>query len=132
MKDINRVTLVGRMARDGELKYTGDGYPVMNGSIAVTKSKQQGDKWLEEAHFFNFRIWGKLAESVAKYCLKGKRVGIDGTLHLDRWKAQDGGTRQAVVINADQVCLYGQRNETVNAVDQAAHSSTDFNDDIPF
>lgn len=136
MKDINRVILVGRMAQDAELKYTAGGDPVMNGNIAVTKQKKEGDQWRDEGHFFKFRIWGKLAEAVAQYCVKGRTVAIDGSLHLDRWKSQDGGSRTAVMINADYVRLLGDHAPTkpraAQTVNQAANSSADFEDDIPF
>ena len=134
MRDINRVILVGRMAQDAELKYTAGGDPVMNGNIAVTKSKKDGASWRDEAHFFKFRLWGKLAESVAQYCVKGRTVALDGSLHLDRWKSGDGASRTAVMVNADYVRLLGDHatKSPAQAVNQAANSSADFEDDIPF
>ena len=149
MDDINRVILCGRMSKDAELKYTGAGMPVMNGNIAVTKSRKIEDTWTEEGHFFNFRLWGAMAEKVAKYCTRGQAVAIDGKLHLDRWKTQNGENRQSVVINADFIRLLGTRKPVTvdtaqQAVNQATNSSadfvtdnkaydqSDFDDDIPW
>jgi single-strand DNA-binding protein len=106
MSDLNRVILIGRLTRDAELKYTASGQAVGNFSIAVDRRIKSGDGWVNEANFFDVTLWGKTAESLGKYLVKGKQVAIDGELRQDRWE-QDGQNRQKVVIVAQNVQLLG-------------------------
>ena len=76
MRDINVVVLVGRLTRDSELKYTKSGMPIARFSLAVNRSKKQGDEWIDEACFFDIDFWGKAAEAINRYLLKGQQVGV--------------------------------------------------------
>lgn len=106
MRDINVVVLVGRLTRDSELKYTKSGMPVARFSLAVNRSKKQGEEWVDEASFFDIDFWGKGAEAVNRYLIKGQQVGVEGELRQDRWE-QDGAARSKVVVNATNVRLLG-------------------------
>ncbi|MDR2619105.1 MAG: single-stranded DNA-binding protein [Treponema sp.] len=106
MADINHVVLVGRLVRDAELKYTANGQAVCKFSIAVNRSRKNGDQWVEEANFFDIVLWGRQGEAVGKYLIKGKSVGVDGELRQDRWQ-QDGQNRSKVEIVASNVQLLG-------------------------
>ena len=64
--DLNMVAMVGRLTRDAELKYLGSGSAVVNLSIAVNRSKKEGDQWISEANFFDVTYFGKGAEAVSK------------------------------------------------------------------
>jgi single-strand DNA-binding protein len=104
--DINRVTLVGRLTRDAELKYTANGQAVCKFSVAVNRSRKNGDQWVDEASFFDITLWGRQGEAINQYLVKGKQVGIDGELRQDRWE-QDGQNRSKVEIVAANVQLLG-------------------------
>ena len=52
MNDLNHVVLIGRLTQDAELKYTQNGYAISSFSIAVNRSRKNGDQWVEEANFF--------------------------------------------------------------------------------
>jgi len=106
MTDINRVFLVGRLTRDAELRFTTAGTPVGKFSLAVNRSKKSGDKWDEEVNFFDIVLWGKTAEALSKYLIKGKQVAIDGELRQSRWE-QDGQARSRVEIHAANIQLLG-------------------------
>lgn len=106
MRDINVVVLVGRLTRDSELKYTASGMPVSKFSVAVNRSKKQGEEWVDEVSFFEINYWGKAAEGVNKYLVKGQQVGVEGELKQDRWE-QDGQPRSKIVVNASNVRLLG-------------------------
>ena len=72
MTDINRVVLVGRLVRDlgndqRDFAYTPNGQARANISIAVNRSRKQGDQWVDEANFFDVTIWGKTAENLKPY-----------------------------------------------------------------
>ncbi|MDR1566685.1 MAG: single-stranded DNA-binding protein [Treponema sp.] len=106
MADINHVVLVGRLVRDAELKYTANGQAVCKFSIAVNRSRKNGDQWVEEPNFFDIVLWGRQGEAVGKYLVKGKSVGVDGELRQDRWQ-QDGQNRSKVEIVASNLQLLG-------------------------
>lgn len=150
MRDINVVVLVGRLTRDSELKYTKSGMPIARFSIAVNRSRKDGDQWVDEASFFEIDFWGKAAEGVNRYLIKGQQVGVEGELRQDRWE-QDGQPRQKVVVNASNVRLLGNSSSSSQEggayqkpqqaapeqhgngnVGQAATASDSFDDDIPF
>ena len=124
----NNVRLIGRLTRDSELKKTSSGYPVSKFSIAVNKRKKQGDQWIDEAHFFDCILWGKRAESLNQYLLKGVEIAIDGELVQNRWE-QDGQKRSKLEININDIKLLGgksgKKQEPENNVDE-------YEDDIPF
>jgi len=106
MKDVNIVVLVGRLTRDAELKYTNSGMAICRFSVAVNRSRKQGDQWVEEASFFDVDYWGKGGEAVNQYLVKGKQVAVEGELRQDRWE-QDGQSRSKVIIAANNVQLLG-------------------------
>ena len=106
MRDINVVVLVGRLTRDSELKYTKSGMPIARFSLAVNRSRKQGEEWVDETSFFDIDFWGKGAEAVNRYLMKGQQVGVEGELRQDRWE-QDGQSRSKVVVNATNVRLLG-------------------------
>lgn len=106
MADINHVVLVGRLTRNAELKYTNSGAPVSKFSIAINQRRKKDDQWVEESHFFDIVLWGKTAESLNQYLVKGKQVGIEGQLRQDRWE-QEGQSRSRVEIFATNVMLLG-------------------------
>ena len=149
MADINHVTLVGRLTRDAELKYTNSGQAVSNLSLAVNQRRRRDDQWVDEAHFFDCVVWGRTAEVLNPYLVKGKQVGVEGQLRQNRWE-QEGRTRSRVEISVNNIQLLGGRNEqppregpgAAPAPRPAAAapargsggipSADEFDDDIPF
>ena len=123
MTDINRVTLIGRLTRDAELKYLPSGAAVTKMSIAVNRKKKTGDQWTDKASFFDVSLWGKVGESLSQYLVKGKQVAIDGELVQDRWE-QDGQKRSRVSVSARTIQLLGGGGDS--------NKSASTNDDIPF
>ena len=106
MADINHVVLVGRLTRNAELKYTNNGSAVSKFSIAINQRRKKDDQWVDESHFFDVVLWGKTAESLNQYLVKGKQVGIEGQLRQNRWE-QEGQARSKVEIFATNVMLLG-------------------------
>jgi single-strand DNA-binding protein len=106
MADINHVVLVGRLTRNAELKYTNNGAAVSKFSIAINQRRKKEDQWVDEVHYFDIVVWGKTAESLNQYLVKGKQVGIEGQLRQNRWE-QEGQARSKVEISATNVMLLG-------------------------
>lgn len=144
MADINHVVLVGRLTRNAELKYTNNGSAVSKFSIAINQRRKKEDQWVDEAHFFDIVLWGKTAESLNQYLVKGKQVGIEGQLRQDRWE-QEGQARSKVEIFATNVMLLGggggggrpsapaaEARSGGDFPESGAPAPDTFEDDIPF
>ena len=110
MKDLNVVTLMGRLVRDAEVKYTATGTAIAKFAMAVNRSEKVDGEWKDAASFFDCTMFGKRAEAIAQYLLKGKQVAICGSLKQDRWNS-DNGPRSKVVVMVDDIQLVGKREE---------------------
>ncbi|GHU67841.1 hypothetical protein FACS189447_10250 [Spirochaetia bacterium] len=102
--DINNLVLVGRLTRDAELKYTQSGQAVSKFSIAVNAKKKDGENWADYANFFDITLWGRQAESLNQYLMKGKRIAVAGSLYQDRWE-QNGQNHSKVGVTANNIEL---------------------------
>lgn len=94
---MNRITLIGNLGRDPEMRYFDSGKMKTSFSIAVKRTKEITD-WI------NIECWGKTAEIAAEYLRKGNKVGIDGSLFFDSYE-KDGKPVQRPYVNASQVHL---------------------------
>ena len=86
---INNVTLVGRLTRDPELRFTGNGSAVATFNLAVNRNftNQEGER---EADFVNCVIWRKPAETLANYAKKGTLIGVVGRIQTRNYENQQG------------------------------------------
>ena len=110
MNDMNSVCLVGRLVREAILSYSNGGTAILKFSIAVNRSVKKGDKWEDEASFFDCVMFSKMAESVNKYLEKGKQVSIIGELKQERWD-KDGKQNSKVVIVVEKLQLLGSKDD---------------------
>jgi len=129
MRSINTVTLTGNIVRDAEIRHTSGGMAIVTGSIAVTRAKKIGDKWEDEASFFDVVLLGKMAEALLPKLKRGVPVCLAGSLKQDRWTDQGGGARSRVVIVVDQLLLMRRDDQSSSPT---GSQSDGFEDDIPF
>ena len=131
MRDVNSVTVIGRLTRDAELKYLNGGTAVLEFSIASNYSKKsQSGSYEDAANFFDVSYFGKGAEAVSRYIGKGKQVCIVGELRQERWE-KDGDKRSKVKIMANTVQLLGSKGDSA-AGEHAPKTADDFEDSVPF
>ena len=99
---INNVTLVGRLTKDPELRYTPNGAANCSFTLAVNRSftNQSGEK---EADFINCVAWKKSAENLANYQRKGNQIGIVGRVQTRNYEGQDGKRVYITEIVADNI-----------------------------
>lgn len=99
MADINNVTLVGRLVRDAEARTTKSGKNIAAFTLAVNGIEK------EYVDFIDCLAWGKTADVVTKYTNKGKRVGVVGKLHINKYETKDGEkrSRAEVIVNSIQL-----------------------------
>jgi single-strand DNA-binding protein len=91
MANFNKVLLLGNLTRDPQLSYLPSQTAVVDFGMAVNRTwtGQDGAK-KEETCFVDCRAFGKQAETIQKYCQKGKQLLVEGRLTYDSWTAQDG------------------------------------------
>jgi len=130
--DLNRVTIVGRLTRDPEVKTTKTGGRVANLRLASSsRGKAAGGDWEDRSNYFDVIVWDKLADTAEKFLNKGRRIGIDGRLVWREWEAKDGSKRQTVeILASDLHFLDSSPPNTVSAPQATIPALTD--DDIPF
>jgi len=105
----NRITLVGNLVRDPEIRYINSGAAVCKFTLAVNRrSKQQ-----EETDFIDCVTWDKLAETCNTYLKKGMSVLVDGRLSIRSYETKEGEKRKAaeVVVNVMQMLDRASRGE---------------------
>ena len=100
---MNSVVLVGRLTKDPEKRYIpGSGTAVVNFTIAIDRdyTKKDGSK---ETDFIPVEVMGKAAEFVANYITKGRLVGVQGSIRVDRYETQSGEKRTFTKVSAKSI-----------------------------
>src|SRR5918996_4120988 len=110
MVSFNRVVLAGNLTRDPELRFTQEGVPVANFSIAVNRIRSKS----EAVDFFNVSCWRELGERVANYKKKGDPILVEGRLQYRTWQNSDGTRRSAVDVIADNVQFLGRPGDSAD------------------
>lgn len=106
---INKVTLVGNVARRDELRFTPSGMAVFNFSIATNRSVKSGDEWKDVATFNRIVVWGKIAEFASKSLDKGDKVYVDGRIESRQYKDKDGNSKTMTEIIAENVIPFAKK-----------------------
>jgi len=113
----NKVFLIGRLVRDPENVMLPSGSQVTNLVVAYNRSyKDQSGQWREESHFFDVRLFGRLAERLAPQLTKGDLVFVEGRLSQDKWKDKETGeprSRIRIIALEVKVLSRASRLETV-------------------
>jgi single-strand DNA-binding protein len=113
VRSLNKVTLIGNLTRDPELRYTPAGSAVCTFSVATNRqwTTDAGEK-KEDAEFHRIVAWNKLAEICAQLLKKGRKVYVEGRLQTRNWTGQDGGQRSTTeVVISDMIVLDSRREE---------------------
>ncbi|MDX9956452.1 MAG: single-stranded DNA-binding protein [Anaerolineae bacterium] len=136
----HKVTIVGHLGRDPEMRYTPDGTPVTDFSVATSRkwNNPDGSKG-EETVWFRVTVWRRQAETVAQYLRKGSLVLVEGRLNPDKngsprvWTGQDGTPRASFEITADTVRFMGGKSDGEGRAGVAEpDTSYDGGEDLPF
>ena len=139
----NKVFISGNLGTDIKVTYTsGKGTPVGRFSVGVNEYNSQTKQ--NETMWVNVTLWGKAAESLSPYLVKGTKVIVTGKLSIRKYKANDGTEKYSTEVVADMVNgveLIGKKKET-NEFDKQASNFSDpfertneepvFGEDFPF
>ncbi|MDE3069273.1 MAG: single-stranded DNA-binding protein [Acidobacteriota bacterium] len=105
---INRVTLVGNLTQDPELRELSSGRSVCRLRLACSGRRRNADGGYDSTpKYFDVSVFGPQGETVHRYLRKGRPVAIDGRLDWSEWETPEGERRQAVTIVADDVQFLG-------------------------
>lgn len=132
---MNKCTLIGRLTRDPELRYTQSGTPVCSESLAVRRPTARDGE--DDADFINITIWGKAAENLAKYKRKGGQIAIEGRLQVSNYTDREGAKRWKTEVVANSVEFIGSRDEAAEPSQaqlqpQANQMTHDFGQEVMF
>lgn len=94
---MNKVNLIGNLTRDPELTETASGTAVCRFTIAVGRNYTNGNGE-RETDFFNCTAWRTLAESIARYCEKGKKIALSGSIQMRTYEDNQGVKRTAIDV----------------------------------
>ena len=134
MVSVNRMTIIGNLGSEPEMRFTPGGRPVTSFRVATNwrYTTPDGER-KEETEWFNVVCWSKLAEQCNQFLSKGRLVYIEGRLRMRTWEGQDGQTRARNEIVADRV-KFLDRQSTVPPPDKSEDSDVgEFApEDIPF
>ena len=108
---LNKVTLIGRLGADPEVRYMPSGGAVANISLATNfrwKDKQTGEK-KESTEWHRVVFFNRLAEIVGEYLKKGAQVYVEGRLQTRKWQDQGGHDRYTTEIIATEMQMLDSR-----------------------
>ena len=108
---LNKVMLIGNVGQDPELRYTPDGNPVANFSIAVNRRRKVGDEFKDETEWFNIVCFSRTAENVNQYLSKGQKVYVEGRFQSSEYVGQDGNQRKSFEVIANDVTFLSTKSE---------------------
>ena len=98
---MNKLTIIGNLTGDPELRTTSSGVNVCTFTVAVNRRKVQGKE--PEADFFRVSAWRERGETCAKFLKKGKKVCVIGPVGVSTYTGNDGNTRANLEVTADDV-----------------------------
>ena len=151
-RGVNKVTLIGNLGNDPEVRYGKNGNAVANVSLATAESwrdKDSGEQQ-ERTEWHRVVFFGRLAEIVSEYLHKGSQVYVEGRLQTNKWQDKEGNDRYTTQIVANEMQMLGGRGGSTNNQEPAVEKSTDasseqnkqpspnqsstddFDEDIPF
>ena len=95
---LNHITIMGRLTRDPELRYTQSQTPVASFTLAVDRDFGSRDGGEKQTDFIDCVAWRQTAEFVSKYFMKGSMAVVSGRLQIRDWTDRDGKRRSAEVV----------------------------------
>ena len=145
-RGVNKVTLIGNLGNDPELRSTQSGSAVANITLATSESwrDKETQETKERVEWHRVIFFGRLAEVVNEYLRKGSQVYVEGRIQTRKWQDKDGNDRYTTEIVANEMQMLGSRAtnsespanqqsaSTSQPASQSAIVNEPFDDDIPF
>lgn len=135
MASLNKVTLIGNLGRDPELRYMPDGNPVANANLATSEVWKDKDGDRQEATEWHRLVFFRgLAKVVDEYLVKGSTIYVEGKLKTRKWQDKDGKDQYTTEIHVRELLMLGGKRKDEGAESPAGQRFQDdlSEDDVPF
>lgn len=122
---MNKITLLGRLTKDVELKLIGD-RPLAEFSLAVNRKYKnaQGER---ETDFFNCKLWGKIAETLQQYTMKGQQLLVAGRVENRTFVNQEGQNVKSTEVIVEEFDFVEKSPNQNNGYNQGGFNGNGFN-----
>lgn len=130
---MNKLTIIGNLTRDVELRTTSTGKDVASFTVAVNRRGRTN-----EADYFRVSAWNGLAETCHKYLAKGRKVCVIGAVSCRTYKGNDGVERASLEVTADDVEFLSaapqgtQEQPQQQPQRQAQYTQVEMTEELPF
>lgn len=114
---MNKLTIIGNLTRDPELRTTSAGKDVCTFTVAVNRRKT-GNNQQPEADFFRVSAWDGLAKSCGQFLAKGRKVAVVGSVSVHTFQTQTGETKAQLEVNASDVEILSPKGDGFTQVDE--------------
>lgn len=114
---MNKLTIIGNLTRDPELRTTSAGKEVCTFTVAVNRRKT-GNNQQPEADFFRVSAWDGLAKSCGQFLAKGRKVAVVGSVSVHTFQTQTGETKAQLEVNASDVEFLSPKGDGFTQVDE--------------
>ena len=122
---MNVITIAGTTGKDAEMKYLQDGTAIASFSVADNQGKDKTVWW-------NCSLFGKRAESLSQYILKGTKVTVSGQVTEDSWTDKNGQERKSMKVRVNDIALQSKAEQRQEAPRQREEAPAVQDSDIPF
>jgi single-strand DNA-binding protein len=102
---MNSITVAGTLGKDAEVKYHANGDAICNFSVADSQGRDKPTIW------WNCGLYGKRAESLSQYLVKGQAVTVSGSISEREWTDREGNKRKSMDVRVNDVALQGGRKD---------------------
>jgi single-strand DNA-binding protein len=128
---MNNITVAGTIGKDAEVKYLANGDAICNFSVADSMGRDKGTIW------WSCGLYGKRAESLSQYLLKGQSVTVTGSVSEREWTDKEGNKRKSMDLRVNDVALQGGRKDAEpqqerRAAPKPRQSFPEDDSDVPF
>jgi single-strand DNA-binding protein len=135
MPSLNKITIIGNVGNEPEMRFTPNGKPVTSFSVATNwvYTSPEGER-RQETEWFNVVAWNRLAEQCNQFLAKGKLVYAEGRIHTRSWEGQDGQQHSRMEVIANRVIFLdkkGAGGPSDEKVEDAASGDME-PEDLPF
>ncbi|MFC1941943.1 single-stranded DNA-binding protein [Chloroflexota bacterium] len=135
MPSLNKVTIIGNVGNEPEMRFTPNGKPVTTFPVATNwvYSSPEGER-RQETEWFSVVAWNRLAEQCNQFLAKGRLVYAEGRIHTRNWEGQDGQQHSRIEVIANRVIFLDKREPSAlsdEKMDDGAMAEID-PEDLPF
>ena len=123
---LNHITIMGRLTRDPELRYTQSQTPVASFTLAVDRDFGSRDGGEKQTDFNDCVAWRQTAEFVSKYFMKGSMAVVSGRLQIRDWTDRDGGKRRSAEVVVDNMYFGESRRRDGDSGDSRSSSYSSY------